>query len=127
IGGEGLARGYWGQEELTAERFVASRLDPGGRLYRTGDRVRWRADGQLEFLGRADDQVKVRGFRIELGEVEAVLAACPGVRAARRLAGYLVPADPAAGLPPVSAIRAYLRARLPAFMVPGVFTELPEL
>jgi hypothetical protein len=106
-------------------------------LYRTGDRVRWRGDGQLDFLGRVDDQVKVRGFRIEPGEIEAALASCPGVRAAMviaagegaaaRLVAYLVPADPAAGIPAAGDLRNYLRSRLPAFMIPAAFTELPAL
>ncbi|MEK9502918.1 AMP-binding protein, partial [Gemmatimonadota bacterium DH-20] len=84
IGGAGVALGYHRRPELTAERFVERATDEGTgsgaeRFYRTGDRVRWRADGRLEHLGRMDDQVKVRGFRIELGEVEAALRACPGV------------------------------------------------
>ena len=137
IGGAGVARGYTARPALTAGRFVADWLaGDGSRLYRTGDRARWRADGQLEFLGRADDQVKIRGFRIEPGEIEATLTAHPGVTAAvvtadgdgdaRRLAAWLVP-DPPGGIPPVSDLRAFLAQRLPEFMVPAVFTELAAL
>jgi amino acid adenylation domain-containing protein len=110
IGGDGLARGYWNRAALTAERFVPDPFaaDPGSRLYRTGDRVRWRADGTIEFLGRCDDQVKIRGFRIEPGEIEATLAQHPAVREVtvvaredqpgdRRLVAYLVPRDGSGG------------------------------
>jgi acyl carrier protein len=135
IGGAGVAREYAGRPGLTAERFVA---DPfggdGSRLYRTGDRVRWSAAGQLEFLGRTDEQVKVRGFRVEPGEVESVLAAHPEVATAvvipdgpDRLAGFIVPNNPAAGMPTASVLLQYLRERLPDFMVPSVFTELTTL
>ena len=87
IGGAWSARGYLNDPELTAERFIPDpfRAVPGARLYRTGDRCRWRADGCLEFLGRLDQQVKVRGYRIELGEIEAVLERAPsGPRSGRR-------------------------------------------
>ncbi|MET9324578.1 amino acid adenylation domain-containing protein, partial [Streptomyces sp. NPDC003038] len=104
IGGEGVGRGYHGREDLTAERFLPSPFVPGDRLYRTGDRARLLASGDLEFLGRADDQVKIRGFRIELAEVESALLAHPDVRDAvvlarqedsgrRRLVAYVVPGE----------------------------------
>ncbi|MBB4685799.1 non-ribosomal peptide synthetase [Amycolatopsis jiangsuensis] len=130
LGGSRLARGYLGRPGLTAERFVA---DPfrGGRMYRTGDVVRWRADGQLDFLGRSDDQVKLRGFRIEPGEVEAVLRTLPGVATSavvvreERLVGYVVP-QPRSRLDE-DAVRAQAAAVLPDYLVPSVVLVLPEL
>jgi amino acid adenylation domain-containing protein len=141
LGGAGVARGYLGRPGLTAERFVPDPFGPalggefGGRLYRTGDRVRWRADGSLEFLGRVDNQVKLRGHRVEPGEVEAVLGEHPAVRAAaviaredapgeKRLVAYLVPEDPA---PTMSELRRFLKERLPDFMVPAGFVLLESL
>ncbi|GAA3511902.1 non-ribosomal peptide synthetase [Actinocatenispora rupis] len=132
LAGPALARGYLGRPGLSAERFVADPHVPGGRMYRTGDLARWRPDGQLDFLGRADDQLKLRGVRIEPGEVEAVLARHPGVRRAvvvargdtpaeRRLVAYLTgDADPAE-------VRAHALATLPAQLVPAVFVPLAEL
>ncbi|HEX7238832.1 MAG TPA: amino acid adenylation domain-containing protein, partial [Longimicrobiaceae bacterium] len=118
VGGDGVARGYLGRPELTAERFLPdpSGGEPGARLYRTGDRARFRADGGLEYLGRADQQVKVRGFRVEPGEVEAVLGTHPAVR------GCAVVAREDAGV-----LRDHLRRFLPDYMVPGAFVGLDAL
>ena len=136
IGGLGLARGYLGRPELTAERFVA---DPAGgpeeRLYRTGDLVRWLPEGVVEFVGRADGQVKVRGYRIETGEIEAALQKIPGVRACavlaredrpgqKRLVAYYVADDPAPAAPQ---LRAELARHLPEFMVPVGYLRLEAL
>ena len=125
LAGVGVARGYLGCPGLTAERFVPDPFAVGERMYLTGDRVRVRADGTLDFLGRGDDQVKVRGHRVELGEVEAGLAAQPGVGSAlvvlrdERLAGYVTPAT----ADPESLCEA-LRAQLPEYMVPATIVAL---
>jgi amino acid adenylation domain-containing protein len=138
IAGVGLARGYLGRPDLTADRFLP---DPscGGRVYRTGDRGRFLADGRLEFLGRVDHQIKIRGFRIEPGEIEAALLRLPGLREAvvmaredapgdRRLVAYVVPATPVEGEAPVPAdIRRALLAGLPEHMVPSAVVVLPAL
>ena len=134
IGGVQVGRGYLNRDELTAARFVADPFDPapGARLYRTGDVARYLPSGDIEYLGRADFQVKVRGFRIELGEIEAVLGQHPGVREAtvvvredtpgdKRIIAYLVPAGEA---PTTTALRAFLGERLPEYMVPSVLLPL---
>ncbi|MFE9426948.1 amino acid adenylation domain-containing protein [Kitasatospora sp. NPDC006697] len=134
VAGEGLARGYLGRGDLTADRFVPNPHPalPGERLYRTGDRVRRRADGSLEYLGRLDRQVKLRGIRIEPSEIEAALCEHPAVAAAAvgvygeaRLVGHLVPV--AGATPDPAELRAHLAARLPDAMVPAVLRVLDAL
>ncbi|MDH5538703.1 MAG: amino acid adenylation domain-containing protein, partial [Rhizobacter sp.] len=133
VGGVGVARGYLNQPALSAERFVADPFVPGRRLYRTGDLARYRADGQIEYLGRVDLQVKLRGYRIELGEIEAALLARPEVQACavalredrpglKRLVAYV--SGPAAE---PAALRQFLRQRLPDHMVPEVVVVLAAL
>ncbi|MBV8203189.1 MAG: amino acid adenylation domain-containing protein, partial [Acidobacteria bacterium] len=139
IGGAGLARGYRGRPELTAERFVPDPWgEPGGRLYLTGDLARLTADGDLEFLGRRDRQVKIRGFRIELGEIEAVLRQHSAVREAVvtarpapaggevRLVAYVVTSADVAGIEEEE-LRLLLGTRLPDYMVPAAFVQLAAL
>ena len=134
IGGAQVARGYLGRPRLTAERFVPSPFgpEPGARIYATGDRARWRSDGELEYLGRVDQQVKIRGFRVEPGEIETALRALGGVRDCavvaredlpgdRRLVAYVV------GQARADELRAQLRRGLPEHMVPGAFVALDRL
>jgi amino acid adenylation domain-containing protein len=135
IAGDGLARGYLNRAELTAERFLPNPFSstPGQRMYRTGDLGRWRADGNLEYLGRLDHQVKLRGFRIELGEIEAALLTHPqisqavvvaqGEEAHKRLVAYVVSEATLSS----QAVREYLQEKLPDYMLPGVVMQLAEL
>ncbi|MGS1054645.1 non-ribosomal peptide synthase/polyketide synthase [Burkholderia glumae] len=141
LGGDGVALGYLGRPDLSAERFLADPFDPtpGARLYRTGDLARYLPDGRLEFLGRNDQQVKIRGFRVEPGEIEAKLGQYPGVRDAavvalqdapgpageKRLVAYVVPQDGAEL--PAAALREHLAAALADYMVPGAFVTLAAL
>ncbi|MFD6826610.1 amino acid adenylation domain-containing protein, partial [Streptomyces sp. NPDC060085] len=137
LSGVQLARGYVGRPGLTADRFVANPYDPDGRrMYRTGDLVRWRADGNIEFLGRTDFQVKIRGFRVELGEVESAVAAHPAVTQAvvtvstgrgrdPRLIAYVVPAAGTTVEP--ADLRQFVGARLPEYMVPAAIVVLAAL
>ncbi len=136
IGGDGLARGYWNRSELTSTKFIGNPFSdqPSSRLYKTGDRVRYRSDGNLEFLGRVDHQVKIRGFRVELEEIEAVLARHAAVREAavvapedapgdKRLVAYVSVREAVEG----SALRRYLGQHLPEYMVPAAVVVLDEL
>ncbi|MGW6737494.1 amino acid adenylation domain-containing protein [Streptomyces sp. NPDC055013] len=137
VSGAGLARGYLDRPALSAERFVADPFGaPGSRMYRTGDQVSWREDGQLVYVGRADRQIKLRGFRIEPGEIEAAAVAAPGVAASavvvredrpgdRRVVAYAVPAPGATVVP--AALRARLRETLPDHMVPAAVVVLDRL
>jgi len=153
IGGGGVARGYLGRTDLTAERFLPDpwSAQPGGRMYRTGDLARWLPDRQLEFLGRTDEQVKIRGYRVELHEIEAALAAHPAVGAAvvlaredgapgeRRLVAYWTPAGDLAGhaghaghaggvaAPQAADLRGFLKSRLPEHMLPAAWVEMAAL
>ncbi|MCA6096340.1 amino acid adenylation domain-containing protein, partial [Streptomyces sp. SCA3-4] len=138
LAGEGLARGYLHQPSLTAERFVADPFGAAGsRMYRSGDLAKWTRGGELVYVGRSDDQVKLRGFRIELGEIEVAAAAHPAVGAVtvivredqpgdQRLVAYLVPA-PDAALPAPADLSAFLAERLPEYMIPQAFVTLDEL
>ena len=134
VGGAGVVRGYLDRPALTAERFIPDPFSghPGARMYRTGDRLRWKTGGALEFLGRLDEQVKVRGFRIEPGEVESVLSTHPEVREARVVAREDVPGEQrlvayVVGVADPEALRAHLRRRLPEHMVPSAFVALPRI
>ena len=138
VGGEGLARGYHRQPDLTAERFIPHPFseEPGARLYRTGDQVRWREDGVLEFLGRMDQQVKIRGFRIEPAEIETILAESPSIQKCavmvrkdkngeKSLVAYIVPRPDQEIMP--AKMRAYLKTRLPDYMLPSAWVVLDHL
>ncbi len=140
IGGVGLARGYYGRPDLTAERFIPNPFSatPGARLYRTGDLVRFLPDGNIEFLGRIDHQVKVRGFRIELGEIESAISQHPDIREVvvlardkgqakgiKQLVAYIVSSKPDA--PTISELRDFLKDQLPEYMIPTAFVRLEKL
>ncbi|HEY1171319.1 MAG TPA: amino acid adenylation domain-containing protein [Verrucomicrobiae bacterium] len=137
IGGQCLAKGYLNNPAQTEQKFVPDIFAPGteNRLYKTGDLARWKADGNVEFLGRADNQIKIRGYRVELGEIEAVLATHPGVSESavtvyqgetgdKRLAGYVVRNNPDVTWPE---LKKFLDAKLPEFMVPSAFVFLEKL
>jgi acyl carrier protein len=137
IGGAGVGRGYLNRPDLTAQKFIADPFSKrlGARLYRTGDRVRMRPDGQIEFMGRMDEQIKIRGYRIEPGEIMAVLNRHPAIQSSyvaaycngaeeNNLVAYLVAAQ---GRPNLAELRAFLGEHLPDYMVPSTFVALREL
>jgi aspartate racemase len=137
VAGPGLARGYLNRPEITAEKFIANPFSdqPGSRMYKTGDRARYLASGEIEFAGRTDDQVKIRGYRVELKEIEAVLASFPGLREVvvvarengtdKHLAAYVVPSREQA--PTGSELRLFLKQKLPHYMVPSAFVVLETM
>lgn len=139
VAGEGLARGYLGRPDLTAERFVANPFSTSGkRMYRTGDLARFCQDGSLDYMGRADHQIKIRGFRIELGEIEAVLAQHPAVKHAvvvvhegdpgdKRLIAYIVAPNHKSESIDVNSIRQYVSNQLPNYMVPAAFVKIESI
>ncbi len=134
IGGDGMARGYRGRPDLTAERFIPNPFDPDARIYKTGDLVRYRESGEVEYIGRLDHQVKVRGFRIELGEIETVLSRHPAVNSAVAMAREDSPGDPRVvayviqdGNPAAAnELREYVGRSLPPYMVPSAVVTLDE-
>jgi aryl carrier-like protein len=140
IGGDGLARGYWQRDELTAEKFIPDPFsaEPGARLYQTGDLARWRRDGTIEFLGRADNQIKLRGYRIEPGEIETALKRQPEVLDSavivredtpgeKRLVAYVARKQSASLEFDQLALIATLKKSLPEYLVPSAIVALPAL
>ena len=139
VSGAGLARGYLNQPELTDQRFIPHPFKAGERLYKTGDLARWLPDGNIEFLGRLDHQLKIRGHRIEAGEIEQALLQHPAIQAAtvigkemgqgKELVAYLVPKELpiAIGIPDAESLRLYLSEQLPSYMIPSYFVELETL
>lgn len=138
VGGVGVARGYLNHPELTAQKFVPNPFSsqPGARLYKTGDLARCLPSGDIEFLGRVDDQIKIRGFRVELGEIETVLGKCPGIRDAavvaredssggKQLVAYFTASN--GSMPVAAELRSYLQEQLPDYMVPSAFVGLPAM
>jgi amino acid adenylation domain-containing protein/FkbH-like protein len=136
VGGDGLARGYWNREQLTAEKFIPNPFKPGELIYKTGDLARWLPDGNIEFLGRLDQQVKIRGFRVELGEIESILARHPAIRecvvcmrkdenGCDRLVAYYVCSGKR--VPSFDELLRFLKERLPDHMVPSTFVPLEAL
>jgi amino acid adenylation domain-containing protein len=134
IGGVGLARGYLNRPELTKEKFITNPYNPSERLYRTGDLGRWREDGNLEYLGRIDDQVKIRGYRIELGEIEQALSSYPNCKQAVVIARTLSSKSTdkeliaySTGEATAEELKAYLKEKLPSYMVPSYYVKLQHI